>query len=216
MTYFVIVSTAVLTNIENLSGCVILSDDKQAKVIEAAREQFIRFGFRRTTMGDIAEAAGMSRPALYLVYANKEEIFRAVVRVHCDESVMAGRARIEEASGLEARIEAVLQVWVIEPYELVHRSPEAEELYESTHAFTADLRDRILSEMEQQLVDVMQEAPVLDAAYLKSRKLTVEEVARLLAWSGQGMKRLAGTVGELKKLLTTMVRVHVVVLTGGS
>lgn len=193
-----------------------LSDDKQVRVIEAAREQFIRFGFRRTTMGDIAEAAEMSRPALYLVYANKEEIFRAVVGAYCDECISVGREQVEEASGLEAQLEAVLRVWVIEPYELVHRSPEAEELYESTHSFTADLRERILSEMEKQLVEVMREAPVLDAAYLKSRKLTVKEMARLIAWSSHGMKRLADSVGELKKLLATMVRAHVVVLTGRS
>lgn len=193
-----------------------LSEEKQAKVIEAGREQFIRFGFRRTTMGDIAEAAEMSRPALYLVYSNKEEIFRAVVSAYCEECVSGGREQIEEASGLEAQLEAVLRVWVIEPYEMVARSPEAEELYESTHSFTADLRERILSEMEAQLVDVMREAPVLDAAYLKGRQLTVKEMAQLMAWSSHGMKRLAGSVGELKKLLATMVRAHVVVLTGGS
>lgn len=192
-----------------------MNEEKHQKVIEAARGQFLSFGFRRTTMGDIAAAAGMSRPALYLVYANKEKIFRAVVTVYCDSCVSHARERVGKARGLKARIEAVLSIWVVEPCEMVIRSPEAEELYESTHSFTADLRARILGEMEKQLQDVMREAPDVDAAYLKRRRLSVKEMARLMAWSAHGMKRQVSSVDELKKLLATMVRAHVTVLTGG-
>ncbi|HEY8129307.1 MAG TPA: helix-turn-helix domain-containing protein, partial [Hyphomicrobium sp.] len=47
--------------------------------LAAARQVFLRYGYRRVTMGDIADAAKMSRPALYLVIPSKEEIFTAVL-----------------------------------------------------------------------------------------------------------------------------------------
>ena len=41
---------------------------KRDKVLAAARGIFLRYGFKRVTMNDIAEAASISRPALYLVF----------------------------------------------------------------------------------------------------------------------------------------------------
>jgi AcrR family transcriptional regulator len=37
---------------------------KEERVIAGATEVFLRYGFARTTMGDIAERVGISRPAL--------------------------------------------------------------------------------------------------------------------------------------------------------
>ena len=51
-------------------------EEKREAVFEAASEVFSRYGFRRTSMNDIAEAAGISRPALYLMFDNKEDLFR--------------------------------------------------------------------------------------------------------------------------------------------
>jgi AcrR family transcriptional regulator len=51
--------------------------DKRGTILAAAFDVFINYGFRKTSMDDIARAAGMSRPALYQVFRNKTEIFRA-------------------------------------------------------------------------------------------------------------------------------------------
>ena len=39
---------------------------------------FLAYGYSRVTMDDIARAAEMSRPALYLLFRNKAEIYRAI------------------------------------------------------------------------------------------------------------------------------------------
>jgi AcrR family transcriptional regulator len=49
------------------------------RILEAALEKFSAYGFSRTSMADIAAAAEMSRPALYLHFRNKEEILRATL-----------------------------------------------------------------------------------------------------------------------------------------
>ena len=49
-------------------------------ILEAAFGVFATYGFRRTSMDDIAKAAGMSRSALYLHYRNKEDIFRSLTQ----------------------------------------------------------------------------------------------------------------------------------------
>ena len=50
-------------------------------ILAAAVELFRNHGFAGTSMQDIATAAGLSRPALYYHFKNKEEILRSLVEV---------------------------------------------------------------------------------------------------------------------------------------
>jgi len=49
------------------------------QIIEAAGVTFDRYGFKKTTMDDIAYAAGKGKSSLYYYFKNKEEVFEAVV-----------------------------------------------------------------------------------------------------------------------------------------
>ncbi|MGX9672870.1 TetR/AcrR family transcriptional regulator [Mycobacterium sp. HM-7] len=48
-------------------------------LFDAARAEFIRYGFRRTSMDDIARRAGVSSRTIYRRLGDKDEIVRAVV-----------------------------------------------------------------------------------------------------------------------------------------
>lgn len=55
-------------------------DLTRAEIIDAARGLFQRFGLLKTTMEDIARAAGKGKSSLYYYYASKDEIFNEMVR----------------------------------------------------------------------------------------------------------------------------------------
>jgi AcrR family transcriptional regulator len=55
-------------------------DPKRAAVLAAAVEVFGRYGFQKTSMETVAKAAGISRPGLYLLFPNKEQLYRATMR----------------------------------------------------------------------------------------------------------------------------------------
>ncbi len=48
-------------------------------LIHAARRIFVRFGFEKTTMNEIAMEARKGKSSLYYYFASKEEVFQAVV-----------------------------------------------------------------------------------------------------------------------------------------
>jgi AcrR family transcriptional regulator len=48
-------------------------------VIQAAKNIFANYGFRKTTMNEIAKAMHMSKGSLYYYFRSKEEIFEAIV-----------------------------------------------------------------------------------------------------------------------------------------
>ncbi|GHF17438.1 TetR family transcriptional regulator [Kordiimonas sediminis] len=47
--------------------------------LQAAYSVFMKYGFRKTSMDDIAQEIGISRQALYNQYGSKQELFDAVV-----------------------------------------------------------------------------------------------------------------------------------------
>ena len=49
-------------------------DSRRAHVLASASKVFLAYGFAKATMDDIARAAEMSRPAVYLHFKNKTEI----------------------------------------------------------------------------------------------------------------------------------------------
>ena len=56
-----------------------LGDVRRRTLLDAAVSAFSRFGFRKTSMDDVARAAGVSRQGLYLVFSTKEELFRCAL-----------------------------------------------------------------------------------------------------------------------------------------
>jgi AcrR family transcriptional regulator len=54
-------------------------DDVRDNIVELARVIFSKFGYKKTTMDDIAIAAGKGKSSLYYYFKSKEEVFEAVV-----------------------------------------------------------------------------------------------------------------------------------------
>ena len=77
------------------------ADDRPKELLEAALALFVERGYAATRLDDVAQRAGVAKATLYLYYANKLALFKAVVRhslvsgideftkTHADESISA-------------------------------------------------------------------------------------------------------------------------------
>ena len=54
---------------------------------------FLTYGYARVTMEDIARAAEISRPALYLLFKNKADIYRAIGAALLEQSAERAEPR---------------------------------------------------------------------------------------------------------------------------
>jgi AcrR family transcriptional regulator len=83
------------------------------RLLAVALEVFGRYGFRKTSMEDVARSAGISRQGLYLRFPSKEALFRAAVRQDLDTALAeASRCLDEEGAGLEGRLAGALDAWL--------------------------------------------------------------------------------------------------------
>ncbi|HET6763778.1 MAG TPA: TetR/AcrR family transcriptional regulator [Longimicrobiaceae bacterium] len=56
------------------------ADARPGEILDAAVELFVEKGFAATRMEEIAQRAGVTKGTVYLYYAGKEELFRAVIQ----------------------------------------------------------------------------------------------------------------------------------------
>ena len=86
---------------------------RQEQVLSVALEVFGRYGFRKTSMDEVARSADISRQGLYLYFESKEALFRAAVRQELDAALSeVSRCLGEEDVALEDRIVAALDAWM--------------------------------------------------------------------------------------------------------
>src|SRR6187455_2361307 len=72
-------------------------DPRRCRLLDAALGVFTRFGFRKTSMDEVARAADLSRQGLYLHFATKEELFRATVEMALRRALDDAAARLRDA-----------------------------------------------------------------------------------------------------------------------
>ncbi|PLX06347.1 MAG: hypothetical protein C0596_17920 [Marinilabiliales bacterium] len=55
-------------------------DDIRDNIIDAASKAFSKFGYKKTTLDDIAAFTNVSKTGLYYYFKNKEEVFNELIR----------------------------------------------------------------------------------------------------------------------------------------
>jgi len=114
--------------------------NRQDAILDTAFQAFASYGYKRTSMDDIARAAGMSRTALYLHFRNKEDIFRSLALRHFDQAIVEMQAALNQP-GLTME-QALFGCFVAKDgkfMEAVLATPHGSELMDAGFSITLDL-----------------------------------------------------------------------------
>ena len=84
----------------------VVTQFREAEILQAARQVFARRGFAEASMEEIAQVAGLAKGTLYLYYESKRELYRAALRAGLLELCEALEQAIEHAPSLSAKLEA--------------------------------------------------------------------------------------------------------------
>ena len=187
-----------------MSNDNIMDSKNTEKIIAEAKKVFLRYGFRRTTMADLAEAAQMSRPALYLIFPSKEDVFIAVAERFIADMLAEVRQGIPPLKTPAQKLTFAFNVWCVRPFELIQASPDANDLFESGcgSASEALLRAKAYfikakTEFETIIADVLK--PLVREQ--SKVKLTAQKIAEILCRAAHGFKETASNTAELRQML---------------
>jgi len=175
---------------------VVGNDQKTGQILDAALPVFVRFGFRKTSMADIARAAKISRASLYLSFKSKEELFRAgSMRAHA-LTLDNVAAMLDGQGSVLDRVEAAIVVFQRELIAPFGGSADAEELFAANMALAADItlaaREKLLSMLTQKLI-VAIESKEIDLAPLQARPA---QLANIIVAAMDGIKHTQWSGGS--------------------
>ncbi|TPQ32487.1 TetR/AcrR family transcriptional regulator [Bradyrhizobium guangdongense] len=163
----------------------------KTRILDATMLVFRRHGFRRSSIEQVAEAAGLTRQALYHHFESKEALFRAVIaRVH-ETAIAAEESAINDAekagagfadilvAGMTARMRAMIGSF--------DGSPHIEELYSEHLVHGRDLYQKFSTVYAERLVATITRVARKQKLALP-QGLSPVEFARLVEMAVHGSK----------------------------
>ncbi len=147
------------------------SEKTRQLLIDKALDVFYEKGVARTTLNDVATAAGMTRGAIYWRFENKAELFAAFVDQAVSPMEQAARTLLEDTSSdpLERLRQLMVSTFVIPAQDLSIRRAYAVMVHrcEYTDEFRAGIsaleeRERNFVSMLGDLVDQAKEQGLID------------------------------------------------------
>jgi len=113
------------------------------RILDAAMEVFAQTGYRRASMDQVAEAAGLTRQAVYHYFRSKADLFRASVEAlhegaH-EAEIAAGRTAEAAGEGLASILAAQVDGRFRYIVECLEEASQPEELLSERQAQTRDL-----------------------------------------------------------------------------
>jgi AcrR family transcriptional regulator len=179
------------------------ADLRQLAVLDAAVGVFARYGFRKSSMEEVARAAGVSRQGLYLQFANKEELFRRALE-HCLNTqltdALTALARIEDA--LESRLIAACDAWSGRFVGTL--GADASDLMCASTSLAGATLTRYESQFESAVARAIADSPL--GRYCEESDLSPKELARTLHATARGLKQSCASREEFVKGMTVAAR----------
>jgi len=150
------------------------AEQRRQQLVAVALELFAQRGYRSTTMDDIAEAAGVTKPLVYQHFSSKRALYLELVNSIAQELLLAVRRGVEEAEGPRQQVELGFAAYF---RLVVNREAEFRLLYGRDHADDKEL-GRALRTVEDAIAEAIE--PLIDAGLDDDHR-------RLLAYAVVGM-----------------------------
>ena len=122
-------------------------------ILETARNIFKRFGFAKTSIGDIAIAARKGRRTIYTYFESKEEIYKAVI----EKEVDVLRTNLTEVIFTESTAKEKLKGYMITRMMTIHELANYYEALRNDYLQDFKIIENIREDFDKQEIDMISE-----------------------------------------------------------
>ncbi len=163
-------------------------------ILAAGLRCFGREGYRRTALDRVAREAGISRAALYLHFANKEELFRALVDDLHARALDDATAAAHGAGPLAERVAAAMAAKTARFFDLLRASQHADEFLDENHRLCGEISATFAAKHARLLARMLATAAATGEISFAARGTSATQVAELLLDTAEGIKTRHRTI----------------------
>ena len=174
-------------------------------ILVAATAAFLRYGFKKTSMDDVAQAAGVSRQGLYLYFDTKDFLFREALQYLVSHYISTARSVAKDGNlSLRDRLLGVFEAVHGTAFESA--SPEhAFELLQSAQSADGALLVQLDRDLMGIVAALLAEAGVADR--WEEAGVTVAELSEQLLMTAKGIKASVDTLAAYRERMLTAIRI---------
>lgn len=179
-------------------------DARRRRLLEAALLVFARFGYRKTSMEEVARAANLSRQGLYIHFATKEDLFRATIQEALDDGLKrAGEKLADTGAQLAERLEGAFDEWTGRWVGTL--GADVADLQEAASALLGTL----VQDSEERFAEMVMKALRASAlpAHYKSAGLTARQLTDMLQATARGLKYDCASRSEFRERMAIGIKV---------
>lgn len=160
------------------------------RILDEALKAFSRYGYRAANVGDIAEASGVSRQALYKHFADKDELFKGVVDDLHATTLAAAEAAMTQAAaqGPAAILHAQLERRYGPFQDHFHNTPHGAELVSEWNRLCGPRNTQATARFTDILTKTIKQEAKAGRLDLDHAPLKPGELAELLIRGVYGLK----------------------------
>jgi TetR/AcrR family transcriptional regulator, regulator of autoinduction and epiphytic fitness len=178
-------------------------DPRRRRLLEAALTTFMRFGYRKTSMEEVARAAQVSRQALYLHFSTKEGLFTEAVRHTLATGLELATAALQDGTRtVEDRLVGAFDAWIGRHVGLL--GTNVTDLEEPRDQLVGPLISGYEESFTEAVVKAIRAAN-LSAVY-KPAGLTARQLADILDAAARGFKHLCASPEEFSQRFAAAAR----------
>jgi AcrR family transcriptional regulator len=133
------------------------SEDTKEKILVAAIQRFSKFGYRRTSINDVAEEAGLARATVYLYWRKKEDLFVAGLERFNSHSWNLAEAAAAKKGLAADRILGMVLAQYGATSDIVHGTASGHELFEANLRLGGAVVEECLRHGEKLLTGLLQQ-----------------------------------------------------------
>jgi AcrR family transcriptional regulator len=173
---------------------------KPNAIVLAGLQLFTQYGYRKTSVDDIARVAQVAKRTVYLHFENKAAVFLAIleyladqVRQRCDAAEHAGGTAVDRLAGL-------LDAYFGMGFELFSKSEHMPELKETFSRLARTRIGDLNTEYGNRLAKFLRSLEKAGEIGRPPQGLTVEQVVHILIRTAEGAKHDPEIQGDRKAL----------------
>ena len=189
----------------NVSSSRAPGSAQREAILVAATAAFLRYGFKKTSMDDVAQAAGVSRQGLYLYFDTKDLLFREALQHLVSHLISTAHAVAEDRNlSLRDRLVGAFEAVHCSAFHNASREDALELLQAAQSAAGA-----LLVQLERDLMGIaaalLTEAGVADR--WEEAGVTVAELSEQLLMTAKGIKTSVDTLTAYRERMLIAIRI---------
>ena len=178
-----------------------LAQRKREAILRAAVAVFGRYGYKKTSMEDLAEAAELSKQGLYLHFSGKQDIFLAAMTLYLEDGLRLVEEALAHDGPLVDRLTAALDAWF--GRHLATFAPASFDVIEVGDRFSAEEIDQFKTAFKTRLAKAIASAPEFRE---RPNACTPDELAEALFTAGLSWKQPGQTMAAFGQSMRIVAR----------